>query len=280
MDKVEVMNLVPKFLNFYEKAQASDADERWALWEEHYNFAAVPPGDEGRKMARAMLVEAWSQYGEIIPRLQEWTPDEQRVEKMLHEVKRILGCEEDILVTIVYFVGAFEENPFVAPLGDGRLALCLPVETGASDIFLAHELTHIVHAKTANLSMAWERSIGSTVLQEGLAMRVSQALVPGHADEEYVEHTEGWLEAVTAKKAEILQSISLHLEESKSETVIKFTFGPGEAGLEREAYYAGWVVVDAMLKEGSSFMEIASIQEVEMTEVVRKSIEEIVVTSS
>ena len=250
MDKVEVMNLVPKFLNFYEKAQAADTDVRWALWEEHYNFAAVPPGDEGRKMARAMLGDAWSQYGEIIPRLQEWTADEQRVRKMLHEVKSILGCEEDISITIVYFVGCFEENPFVAPLGDEQLALCLPVETDSSDIFLAHELTHIVHAKTANLSMAWERSIGSTVLQEGLAMRVSQALVPGHVDEEYAEHAEGWLEAATAKEVEILQGILPYLEESSSDVVMKFTFGPGEAGLEREAYYAGWVFVDSMLKEG------------------------------
>jgi hypothetical protein len=273
------MNLVPKFLNFYEKAIASDADERWALWEEHYNFAAVPPGDEGRGMARTMLEDAWNQYEDITLALQQWKPDEQRVEKMLHEVKGILGCKEDISMTLVYFVGAFEGNPFVAPFGDGRFALCLPVETDGSDVFLAHELTHIVHAKTANLSMAWERSIGATVLQEGLAMRVSQALLPGHANEEYVEHREGWLAAARSKEIEILQGILPYINDSSSDTVMKFTFGRGEAGLEREAYYAGWVLVDSVLKEGVSFKEIASIPEVEMPEFVRKNIEGILVAS-
>src|SRR5690606_16153621 len=179
--------------------------------------------------------------------------------------------EDAVSISVVYFVGAFDENPFVAPTSDGRLALCLPVETGTSDIVLAHELTHIVHAKTANLSMAWERSIGTTILQEGLAMRASQALVPGHADEDYTEHKEGWLKEASVKENEILQGILPHVNDSSMEAVLKFTFGTGETGLEREAYYAGWVLVDSLLKNGVSFMEIASIPEEDMPEFVRKN---------
>ncbi len=274
-----MMNLVPKFLAFYEKAQATDADARWALWEEHYNFAAVPPGDEGRKMAREMLEAAWGQYADIIPTLEAWTPDEKRIKEILKTVKDVLGCEEDVSITVLYFVGAFDENPFVAPTGDGGLAVCLPVEKGTSEIVLAHELTHIVHAKTANLSMAWERTIGSTVFQEGLAMHISKAVVPGHADEDYAEHKEGWLEAAAAKKSEILEGILPYLEDSSTEVVMKFTFGPGEAGIEREAYYAGWVLVELLLNDGVSFQEIAAIPEEEMPELARENMERLLVTS-
>ena len=49
MDSVEIVNLVPKFLEFYTMAQEKNADEeqRWRLWQEQYHFAAVPPGQEG-----------------------------------------------------------------------------------------------------------------------------------------------------------------------------------------------------------------------------------------
>jgi len=42
------------------------------------------------------------------------------------------------------------------------------------------------------------------------------------------------------------------------------TIGPGPAGLEREAYYAGWLVVGDWLAHGMSFSEIARIPEKEM----------------
>ncbi|MFC5602145.1 hypothetical protein [Sporosarcina koreensis] len=281
MNDIEVVNMVPKFLSFYEKAEASDGtmDSIFALWEEHYNFAAVPPGDEGRQMAREMVEGSWKQYGEVIPVLKSWKLDEQRIEEVLQKVKATLGYEDAVSISVIYFVGAFDENPFVAPIGDGRLALCLPVETGTSDIVLAHEMTHIVHAKTANLAMAWERSIATTILQEGLAMRVSQALVPGHANEDYAEHKEGWLKAASVKEVEILQGILPHVNDSSSEAVIKFTFGHGEAGLEREAYYVGWVLVDSLLKNGVSFKEIAAIPEEHMPEFVRGKIEGMLVAS-
>jgi hypothetical protein len=50
IDTIEVLNLIPKFLKFYEKANVDGLDHnaRWSLWEEHYNFAAIPPGDEGK----------------------------------------------------------------------------------------------------------------------------------------------------------------------------------------------------------------------------------------
>lgn len=46
--KVDIVDLTPRFLDFYQQATREDLtpDSRWALWEELYNFAGVPPTPE------------------------------------------------------------------------------------------------------------------------------------------------------------------------------------------------------------------------------------------
>ena len=46
-DSIEIVNLVPRFLNLYNKAVGFDEETRFELWKEHYGFAAVPPEEEG-----------------------------------------------------------------------------------------------------------------------------------------------------------------------------------------------------------------------------------------
>lgn len=61
MNKIEIINLVPKFLSFYNKVikESIDSYARWALWKERYRFSAVPPRDEGMEMARVLLGKVW-----------------------------------------------------------------------------------------------------------------------------------------------------------------------------------------------------------------------------
>ncbi|QPC45861.1 hypothetical protein [Mangrovibacillus cuniculi] len=271
MDQIEIINLVPRFLKFYQEAKAEEIDreKRWELWKEHYNFAAVPPGEEGKKKARQLLDNAWNQYRERIRYLENWESDVRSVELYLSKVKSLLGYQEPINLVVVYFVGGFEGNPFVAPYDQERLALCLPVECNNTTIILSHELTHIVHASTANFSTKWERSIASTILQEGLAMHVSKQLVPGKEEESYTEFTKGWLASCKASREEIFKGILPYLEDSSSETVFRFTMGLGTTNHEREAYFVGWEMVNYLLGRGTTLEEIACIREDKMINYVR-----------
>lgn len=273
MDSIEIINLAPKFLGFFQKANGVDIDsnERWSLWEKHYNFAAVPPGDEGRRMARALLEKAWNKYEDHLQSIQNWEPNQEKVERFLSEVISLLGYEKSINFVVIYFVGFFEKNPFVAPYDQDRLALCLPIENEESDVTLVHELTHIVHSKTANLTGAWERTIASTILQEGLATQVSKYLFPGLSDEQYIEYKKGWLKSCLANRDKMIKGIIPYLEESSSETVTKFTFGSGTTNHDREAYFVGWELVRYLLEHGTTFNEIAGIQEAETTEYVKET---------
>ncbi|MFJ7973768.1 DUF2268 domain-containing putative Zn-dependent protease [Psychrobacillus sp. NPDC096389] len=273
MDKVELLNLVPKFLTFYQMANRPSIDEeqRWKLWEKYYNFAAIPPGEEGKIIARNLLDGAWDAYGVHLTMLENWEPNLEKVKDYLKKVKELLGYDQPINLVVVYFVGGFENNPFVAPYDENRLALCLPIENGESDILLSHELTHIVHSHIANLTAEWERTIGSTILQEGLATQVSRFLVPGQSIELYIEHSKGWLESCYENKAEILTGILPYLEDSSSEVVTKFTFGNGTTNREREAYFVGWEMVQYLLDEGVTFKEMANVQEKDIPNYIREA---------
>src|SRR5690606_26832582 len=62
--ELDVIDLTPRFLDFYERAshEGLDPDARWTLWQEAYGFAAVPPTPEGSRAARALLDAAWDRY--------------------------------------------------------------------------------------------------------------------------------------------------------------------------------------------------------------------------
>lgn len=269
---IEIRNLVTKFIDFYHKAKDKDEDTVWELWQSDYNFAAVPPGEQGKEMAKNLLKDAWSKYPDVIDYLESWKPDEEKVQKYLNQVKELLGYSGSVDIVLIYYVGGFENNAFVAPMGDGRLALCLSVECGEDDILLSHELTHIVHGKTAKLPMSWEKPIASLIIQEGLAMHSSKHFNPGKPDEAYTEFSDGWLEKCKGRSDKILAGITLDLDESSSDFVYKYTMGTGTTGIEREAYYVGWEVVSRILADGLSYKDIAEVKEENMAELVRKYI--------
>ncbi len=273
LDTVNVINLVPKFLSFYKTAiqQNLDEEKRWELWKDTYNFAAVPPTDEGREIARNLLDNAWNQYESYIPIFEKWIPESEKVKAFLGEVKNLLGYDYKIEFTVIYFVGGFEDNPFVAPIGENKVALCLPIETEQSDIYLVHELTHVVHQKTANMKNDWERNIASIIMQEGLATHVSKQLIPGHKEKEYIEISHGWLKSCHKNKEEIIKNIIPYLEDSEPESVMKFTMGNGSTNHHREAYFVGWLFVKLLLQQGMSIEEIAHIQEDEIPQYISQN---------
>jgi len=274
MQEIEIVNLVPKFLTFFEYAKHKGMDEerRWHLWKEHYNFVALPPGYD--QTARNQLNQTWKKYQKNIEQIQDWEPDKGKTDMFLKEIKTLLGCTKDIPFVLLFFVGTFNNNAFVAPYNESKMMLCLPIEQQISDIVIAHELTHIVHAETACLEMNWKRPLAELILQEGLALQASKYIVPGRNDEAYIEMgmEEGWLETCYKHKAKILNGIIPYLSEERAEVLEKFVFGSGTAGQKREAYFAGWEFVDSELKKGITFSELASMKQKDIPSYVKNNI--------
>lgn len=276
MVTLDVLDLTPKFLAFYDAAQKehANADQRWEQWKKMYGFAAVPPTPEGQALARKLLDAAWPKYPAALGRIRQGpaaiVPKPQLA---LEQVATLLSVDVPIDVKLLVYVGGFEGNAFTAPDKDGAPKVAIPVEDEHPGLLMTHEFTHAVEAEQAGLSLDWRRSIAHTIFTEGLAMHAVQAIHPGEADVAYIgEVAPGWYAKAQAKQAQILADIAPHLGEDSSDAVMRYTMGQGGAGVEREAYYAGWLVIGDLLNHGWTFPRLARVSDADMTKLCAESL--------
>jgi hypothetical protein len=281
--RVEIVDLTGRFLAFYDSATArhADPDLRWQLWRRLYNFAAAPPTPFGDSLARQLLDSAWTKYPAALATIEQGpaglgiSPD-----SGLERVLGLLKCGDSVKVRVTVFVGDFEGNAFAAGVTNGRSNIAIPVEAGNHVRSLIHEFTHAVHrAGCAPFRPGHGGSLAELVVTEGLAMHVVQAALPGYDDEFYTAAAPGWLAAARTRRTEILAGVRAHLNDSSPDVWRRFTYGKGVTGLSREAYYAGWEVVGAMLRDGRSLHEIATLRPSEYATVVGGVIDNLVASS-
>jgi len=275
---ITVVDLTPKFLAFYDSARIlnADPDQRWQLWRQLYNFAAVPPTAFGDELARRLLDSAWVRYPAAISVIRRGaqglgvSPD-----TVLREVITLLGCGNHVRVRLTVFVGGFEGNAFAFRAPDGMPSIALPAEAGDPARSMIHEFTHAAHrGGCATFKSGYGGSLGELVVTEGLAMRVVERLLPGHDANYYTNAAPGWLEAAGARRDSILRGVRERLEDRGDSTWERFTFGTGVAGLRREAYYVGWEVVGAMLtRMHMSFHSVATTPPAQYSDLVRQVID-------
>jgi hypothetical protein len=276
---ITVTDLTPKFLKFHDEATREQAtpDQRWDLWKRDYNFAAVPPTPDGQAMARQLLDRAWPRYpaalGQIRAGAAGMTPDPKTTADM---IAGLLKPATPIDISLVVYVGGFEENAFTAAMGNS-IMVAVPIEATPDHrkLRMTHEMTHAIQIGMGSFSGGWIRTVGTTILTEGLAMRVTQKLNPGFPDTEIVSGRPGWLAEADGKRIAILKDVQGVLGSNSPQDVGRYSYGTGQAGIEREGYYAGWLVVGYWLDHGMSFADIARIPEAEMPARVGEAIQKL-----
>ena len=272
-DTIHVINLVDRFLHFYKESQkVDDVKEKFAIWKEQYGFAAVPPGEEGEEVAWTFFKNVYSEYENALPSIESFAPDTVLVQDILKEIKEVLDYRASMEFTVLYFVGFFENNAFLAPLEDGSLALCLPIENQNSEdryrITLAHELTHLVHGKMLGVGGNWIRPLSFLILQEGLAMKMSQAFTGSLEELDCLTLDRNWYNECLDLKKEIVGGMLSYLTDDNHETLFRFTMGEGVTKHSREAYFLAWLLFEKCLKEGMTLKQLATISVEESKEFV------------
>ena len=271
---VSLRDLSPRFLDFYAAAHELAPDARFAVWQDRYGFAAVPPTPQGDAVARRLLDAAWSKYEAALPTIRAGASAMQpRPLDVAVQVATLLEAPRPIMIGVIAYVGGFEVNAFTAGGPDGPV-VSLPIEmTPAVRALTApHEMTHAVHMIVGHLSPGYERSLGRVIFEEGLAMRTVQRLKPGLPDQAYVGD-QNWFEAGIAGRRAIFAGLLPNLERSDGATLFKYTMGNGATGREREAYIAGWLVVGQLIRQGMTLPGLARIAEREMPPIVSKTIQ-------
>jgi hypothetical protein len=273
---LEVVDRVGKFQTFYADAAAKpiDADARFALWQKDYGYAAVPPGPQGDAMARTLLDAAWDKYAALMPKLpallKEATGDGNEAFARINELFET--GDTPIHTRLVLYVGQFDNNAYSMPPMDGRAATTMmPVENVKLKLMLAHELTHTVHIQLAGVKNSFGAPVGETMFLEGLAMRTAQRVFPGAPETAYtqMEGDGDWLATCYAKKDKVLAGIAPDLDKSGREIGMKYTFGQGNNGIQREVYCAAWIVMGRLLDGGKTLPELARVPEDQMVAVMR-----------
>ena len=274
---IQVTDLTPRFLNFYEHAIAEHAPpaERFRLWKQYDGFAAVPPTPEGDRIARELLDTAWPKYPAVMQRIEQGAAGMQPSPSLVFEkVAALLEANQPVRLKLVVYVGALEGNAFTAVDKNGVPVVSIPVEQSPEERgpVMAHEFTHAVQIDLGTSKGGWVRTVGETVLSEGLAMRVAQSLYPDRPAASFVETPDepGWLKRCEAQRGRILADVRSVLASDKSDDVMRFTMGKGPSGLDREAYYAAWVVSGYWMEHGQTFATIARIPETEAPGRVRE----------
>jgi len=276
---LDIADRVGKFQTFYGEATAKpiDADARFALWQKDYGYAAVPPGPEGDAMARKLLDAAWDKYPTLVPKLpamlKEASDDGNAAFARINALFKT--ADTPIHTRLVLYVGQFDNNAYSMPPMNGNPATTMmPVENTKLKLMLAHELTHTVHIQLAGVKNSFGAPVGETMFLEGLAMRTSQAVYPGLPETAYtqMEGDGDWLANCYAKKDKVLNDILADLDKSGREIGMKYTFGQGNNGMQREAYCAAWVVMGKLLDNGKTLAELARVPEDQMVATIRAAI--------
>lgn len=272
--KVEIVDLTPRFLAFYDAAKsAPDGDARFALWQQYYGFAAVPPGPRGAELSRKLLDQGWPRYEATLPTIRRGAAvfGNEPIDT-LRGVLRQLDAEGPVAIKLTAYVGAFDDNAFSTGGDPPNIAFPIEMAPDLRRLIMAHEFTHAAHIKIAGLSGGWERSIGATILQEGLAVHVARELTPGLTMAQSIEHRPGWWTGISALKRDVLQGMLPLLAKADGETVFRFTMGQGTTGFDRESYAAGWWVVEHLRGQGMTLAQIARIPEAQMPATVERAI--------
>jgi len=277
--RIKVKDLSRKFLSFYDAASAGNLSEnaRWLLWKRSYDFAAVPPTAQGDSIARKLLDNAWSRYPAIVAELKKGDllgkPEPAGV---LQSVAALLKPGKPVDITILSYIGGFEDNAFTNVTNEG-IVVSIPREspTITRELLMTHEFTHAVQISMGYLSGGYIRSIGAIVVSEGLACRVTQSLHPNLGDGSFIELTPGWLKKCEDRESEILKDVKAHLRSSDPNDIMKYTMGKSDLGIDREAYYAGWVVVQHWRTKGLTFAQIARLPEKDMPARTEQAIDEV-----
>jgi hypothetical protein len=273
---LDIDDRVGKFQTFYADATAKPIapDARFQLWQKEDGLAAVPPGPDGDAMARQLLDAAWDRYPALMPTLPSLTKTAQDAARTSFDKINDLLDTKDVAIhsRVILYVGQFDDNAFTIPPMDGKPATVLmPVENAILKIALAHELTHAVHIQLAGVKNSFGAPVGETMFMEGLAMRTSQAAVPGLPETAYtqIDPNDHWLANCYAKKDAVLKGIAADLDKSGHEIAMKYTFGQGNNGMQREAYCAAWIVMGKLIASGKTLPELARVPEDKMVDTIR-----------
>lgn len=190
---IQVENICPDFLAFWERARGHNPDDQRRLWRVLYEQRHREIFDVyyGRYGSPELLEAALHRYALVVPRILALVPDAERLASETTPRCAALFAAPSADFAWVLMVGLFASDAWAAPLR-GRTAAFLALESPtlaerrSIAITVAHEAAHAVHEACAAFSLADSTLVGLGLFAEGVAVLASMLLVPGESEHAYL----------------------------------------------------------------------------------------------
>lgn len=309
-----LINLIPDFLEVLESADRVSAYHRYveqhrpllhAYW---HNYVVDPEGAHYADVVRGAMQ---ADYGDLEAMLQRLDPVSLARSTELR-CRELLESDVDVDVVLMVGVGAANAGELVVN-GRGTAFVCLEHFTGVANpttqglglepelipLWLGHEYAHAVRytspgsrsqmrelvAEAGGYYSYWETGRRATLrellMNEGLAVQVSQAVSPGHAAWEYFGYARRQFARVRELEQVTMRALVNDLDRSGLGLRLRYLSGgmsdeartaEGRYVLpERSGYYVGARMVEpAVNGRGLAWSVRASVAE--LTEIARASV--------
>ena len=279
---IEIIDLCPDFFRFWDDSRDMPIEEQCRRW--YSDYADRHPG------IFDLYLERWASTVQIEPAIRRYTSNEVDLRAVAEQlVDRLPGALQaclhhfqvpDIDLPVVLLVGLYSSDGW-GTVFEGRPTIFFAVEYVPPppflDMFLVHELAHAVHLELG--AADWRGTIGEALFLEGLAMTVSQQVVPGFSDATYAwcrPCYDTWLDDCLRAWPDLRSGLLSVFDRDDIESYMPY-FSPAAANVRhsvsKPGYAVGQVIVKTLLKH-VSIAELGRWTEAQVAQEVRRVLEQ------
>ncbi|MFC7320140.1 hypothetical protein [Halobacillus campisalis] len=271
MDAIKITHYKDEFLSFYHDASQHSFNEndRFSAWKKYYGFNPYMKEDPKEQLAREMLEQAFPKYERALPTIESFQVDEEEIFQYISLIRESLNAFEPMQLSIVFFIGDFETDPFIEKEPNDAYTLYFPIEIEWKPILLVNELAKTVYLNQSKLNPRSLNDVAHVVYLEGLALHTADWVTP----KDYLSlNIYPWLSKCSREPTRIMMNLLPHLRRSDYKAIYSFTKGTGASGYTNEASFVGWRTIKHMLEKGNSLASLLNIPEEQILKIVEQTL--------
>ncbi len=266
----EIVNLIPSFVSFWKASKSLDGNQKAKAFKESYInqnkdfFSFYFKNGFGKKEKINYALDAYTNDPKINYVLDDRNMQIEPIVKNVIRQSKAIVKTPDIEIRIVLLVGVYGFGFWLAYYKD-MPSIFVAIEQfdleESFDIFLAHELAHIIHSSfqhknskffnlmNGRINSNWKTfTLSDYLLTDGIATYLSTQICPNRKEYQYLgslKHKKEWLNECNKRKDEIYNFCFDNLEKSDRETLTATIFmTEGTFELPRRiGYYTGYHLI-------------------------------------
>lgn len=256
MMMINIKNICPDFLSFWQTARNLDRSEQKSLWKTMYENIHSDIFDiyYSRWSNPERLDSALDRYPDIIPGLILLLDGiDDRINRIIESCAGVFKSREADF-NFVTMIGLFTSNGWGTDYNN-RMTAFLALECFSDprflDILISHEAAHCFHALRNPDSESPIISIGEALFIEGIATIASSIVCPDASDMEYLWfglNRNDWIAECDSRWPELRKFLLRDLRSVDQDTYRTYFLGdtPDESIPVRSGYYAGFRAVRSL----------------------------------